>query len=279
MTEIMPLFFSLYMAELAKGSVDGGDIRKGVVVFSNDLLKIHHLSGIYHTDQHEFIASRVHSLYRDDRTAVVQCAHQLLSQLLGMGGDDLKFRRRTRTLENRVADLTADEHVHRAKDHRLILHIVNEERNSRHHHVENKDHPNGVVFGILMVDERADDVGTACRTARSHRKAVERSVEQSPRNGGKDRIACVLRLIDNRGNIHTLQQDQSRRKHNGIGQCSRGIGSPQDKKCNRQHGKIDDQRKRSHLDAKQILHHGGKAVESRWSKIVREYEDLIDQRG
>ena len=115
------------LLEIADNAVDRGNIGKRIVVFADDAFKIHHLPPVDDADQHGAVGVGVHSLRTDDRTAVTQGGNQLVRQLLRLGGDDLKLRRRTVALENGIAGAAVDKNVDRTQDHRLVLQVVHEE--------------------------------------------------------------------------------------------------------------------------------------------------------
>ena len=244
----------------------------------NDPVHGIHLAAVDHADQNGLFSAFVNAPAVDDGGAVVELADDLVGDLVGIFGDDLKADGASSVLGQLVRNGAGHKGIEDAQDHRLDAEIVHEVGHQSHRGIQAEDQVENVLLRLILMDQGSDEIGAAGVGAALDQQAVAAAPDDTCRQRSQNGAGTVFRHIVETGQVDLIQQQQSHGKHANVnhradGQRLAHLEEHQDRQRD-----IDDQAQIAHADPENMLDHGADTVQTRRGELIGEDENLVIQR-
>ena len=228
-------------------------------------------------DEHRLGLAAVAAGGGEDSDAVAQLANQHFGDLLRMGGDHFDLQRLFAALNDLVAHEGGDIAVQDAEDDGLHVEIIYEVGNQRHDGVEVEDYAHQRIFRALFMHIGREKVGAAGAAAAAHRRAVDQAVDRAGSDGGENRAAAVVRVVDKPAYVDdvVLQKQQKAGEREGKDEGFHGEGAVDIEEREDRQRDVDDQRHVADAEMEQVLNHRGDTVDAGRREGVLQNENLV----
>ena len=155
------------------------------------------LSFVDDADEKCLVRSRIHTVCLDTGNAVMELRHNLLRELLGVRGNQLKFIAVFDTVETVVNHKVGNEEVEKGTHNGCDLHTVDEEGNRDDTGIHNEGNIRDIEVGATALNQSADAVCTAARAEVTEHQGEAKSRDNTRCDSGKENIE-VLTVVGER---------------------------------------------------------------------------------
>lgn len=261
--------------EVAHDLADGIDDGKSIGIFADNAGNLAYLGLIDHADQKVCLPAGIHALGRNQSRGVMGLFDDLLRDLSGIIGDDLKPDSFTTAFDPAFHQSGCCKTVKDAQDHRLHLIAEHEVAGDCNADIHDKGHAVNALIRVLVMDQSRYEIHTAgIGTGPGQNGAVE-SMDDTGHQRSQDLAGSVFRGIGKQTQIHMVQNEQRHGKSNNINHAAQSDGFAAFEVTQSRQRNIDQQAQRTYTDAEYVLDDGANAVYAGWRKLIREDKQLI----
>lgn len=261
--------------EVAQDTAGGGEDGEGAGVLLHDGAECSDLRVVDHTQQNVGFPAGVHTLGRNEGSAVVEGMNDVVGDFIRIVGDDFAVNGAAAGFQNPVRDGTGHEGIEDAEQNRLQFVAIDEVAAKSHCHIDGKTDPEEAHFRMGAVNQRCDKIHAAGSGTAPHQEGIGGTVDDAGNQRAEDFTGAIGCLIAESGQVDLFQQQQTQgeRHHiNHAAACHGAADLPQDDQSQRD---VNDQAQVTDTDAGYILNHGTDTVQAGWRKMIWEDKQLI----